>query len=306
MTIEQKPAARIVVVGSVNMDISVPVAFLPKPGETVSGGNAELSLGGKGANQAVAAARLGAKVSFIGTIGSDPFGDAARVALSDEAVDLSGLSVVPDASTGVALITVANSGQNIITVSPGANAALSAAQVRAASHQWTDKTVLLLQNEIPTATSFYAAQLMKKAGGTVVCDPAPAAGFDLDILAHVDVVTPNETEASALTDIAIVDRASAHAAARALVLKGAAAAIVKLGVDGCVFAGKFGEGYVPALRVIATDTVAAGDCFNGALAVALSEGFPFQEAITFASKAASLSVTRRGASRSMPYRSEMA
>jgi ribokinase len=228
------------------------------------------------------------------------------VALSHETIDLIGLSVVPDASTGVALITVANNGQNVITISPGVNAALLAADVNSSLHDWSDKTVLLLQNEISAATSLHAARMMKKAGGIVVCDPAPAAGFDLDILPLVDVITPNETEASALTGIAIVDRASAYAAARILVQKGAAAAIVKLGPDGCVFAGNFGEGHVPALKVKAIDTVAAGDCFNGALAVALSEGFPFQEAIAFASKAASLSVTRRGASRSMPYRSEMA
>jgi ribokinase len=305
MTVGPKAAAHIVVVGSVNMDISVRVAVLPLPGETVSGGNVELSLGGKGANQAVAAARLGAKVSLIGKIGHDAFGEAARLSLSLESIDLAGLSTLPEVSTGVALINVADNGQNIITVSPGANAALSESEVNAASHQWSDQTVLLLQNEIPTVTSLHAAKMMKKAGGIVVCDPAPAKGLDLGIFPFVDVVTPNATEAAALTGIALVDRASAYAAARALVQKGAGAAIVKLGVDGCVFAGAFGEGYIPAQNVKAIDTVAAGDCFNGALAVALSEGLHFQEAIVFASKAASLSVTRRGASRSMPYRAEI-
>jgi ribokinase len=296
---------RVIVAGSVNMDVTVRVRSLPSAGETVSGSDAALLLGGKGANQAVAAARLGAQAHLIARIGGDGFGSMAGDALRRESMDLSHLHVTPDAATGVALITVAQDGQNMITLSPGANALLSPVDVDRASELFREGAVLLLQNEIPAAVSLHAARIMRERGGVVIADPAPAAGFDPALLASTTIVTPNETEAATLSGISVCSSADAMAAARWFVGEGAACAIVKWGANGVVYAGRFGEGYMPAPQVAAVDTVAAGDCFNGALAVALGEGVAFVDALSFACRAASISVTRLGASSSMPRRSEI-
>lgn len=297
----------IAVVGSINMDVAVRTARLPVPGETVRGGEALLSLGGKGANQAVAAARLGAIVRMIGGVGDDAFGGAALEALAGEAVDLTGVKCWPGAATGVALITVGGDGQNMITLSPGANARLSSAEVASQAALLSGCKVLLLQNETPPEAAHAAIQLLKDA--IVIADPAPAAGFDPDLIASADIVTPNESEATLLTGVAVRDQASALEAARRLVALGAGTALVKLGAAGVVHAGRLdggeGEGHVPAPAVTAVDTVAAGDCFNGALAVALAEGARLREALAFACRAAAIAVTRPGASASMPRRAEM-
>jgi ribokinase len=294
--------ASVAVVGSINMDVAVRVAALPRPGETVLGADAVLSLGGKGANQAVSAARLGADVALIGCIGADAFGEAARQALLDETVDLGGVQVFPSAATGVALITIGSDGQNMISVSSGANAALSAAAILSHGLALSRSKILLLQNETPVEAAHAAIQVARAAGAIVICDPAPAAGYDPALIVAADIITPNETEAAMLTGIAVTDRASALAAARWLVKRGARNAIVKLGADGVVHAGRDGEGHVAAPPVVAVDTVAAGDCFNGALAVALAEGMAFRDALGFACRAAANAVTRSGASASMPYR----
>jgi ribokinase len=294
--------ASVAVVGSINMDVAVRVAALPRPGETVLGADAVLSLGGKGANQAVSAARLGADVALIGCIGADAFGEAARQALLDETVDLGGVQVFPSAATGVALITIGSDGQNMISVSSGANAALSAAAILSHGLALSRSKILLLQNETPVEAAHAAIQVARAAGAIVICDPAPAAGYDPALIVAADIITPNETEAAMLTGIAVTDRASALAAARWLVKRGARNAIVKLGADGVVHAGRDGEGHVAAPPVVAVDTVAAGDCFNGALAVALAEGMAFRDALGFACRAAANAVTRAGASASMPYR----
>jgi ribokinase len=297
--------AVVAVVGSINMDVAVRVTALPRPGETVLGADAVLSLGGKGANQAVAAARLGAEVALIGCIGADAFGEAARQALAVEKVNLGGVQVVPSAATGVALITIGGDGQNMISVSSGANAALSAAAILSHGLALSRSKILLLQNETPVEAAHAAIHIVRAGGTLVICDPAPAAGYDPALIAAADIITPNETEAAMLTGVAVTDRASALEAARWLVARGARNAVVKLGADGVVHAGRDGEGHVAALPVVAVDTVAAGDCFNGALAVALAEGMAFCDALAFACRAASIAVTRAGASASMPYRHEL-
>jgi ribokinase len=301
-------SARVAVVGSINMDVAVRVATLPLPGETVPGDDAVLSLGGKGANQAVAAARLGASVALIGRVGRDPFGDAAIAALAAEGIDPGGVIPTDGAATGVALITIGGGGQNMITLSPGANARLSPADVFDRARALSDCDILLLQNEVPGEAAHAAIQLARREQCLVICDPAPAQGYDPMLIASADIITPNETEASQLTGIAVIDGASGLAAARRLVAMGARAAVVKLGARGVVFSGAEGEGAVEAPSVIAIDTVAAGDCFNGALAVALAErrSGGLREALIYACRAAAHSVTRQGASRSMPLRADLA
>ncbi|MGL4637667.1 MAG: ribokinase [Beijerinckiaceae bacterium] len=301
-----QPSPSILVVGSINIDVCVTVSRIPRAGETVSGDDAVISLGGKGANQAIAAARLGADVALVGCIGDDSFGEAARHFLKAEPVDLAGLRAMPGKATGVALITVDQSGQNAITVSPGANAVTGLHDVDEAFARYPLVRLLLLQNEVPMATALHAARTMRARGGLVIVDPAPAGGFDPALLSVADVVTPNETEAETLTGIKVRDQASAIAAVHHLLALGARTAVVKLGAAGVVYAGAYGEGVVAAPVVQAVDTVAAGDCFNGALAVALGEGRAFKDALVFACRAAAVSVTRHGASASMPYRKELA
>jgi ribokinase len=297
--------ARVVVVGSINMDVAVRVAKLPLLGETVPGDDAILSLGGKGANQAVAAARLGASVALIGKVGGDPFGDAAMAALATEGIEIGGVSRTDGAATGVALITIGSVGQNMITVSPGANAHLAPADVLNHAVNLSRSNVLLLQNEVPSQAAHAAIQLARRGACLVICDPAPAQGYDPELIASADIITPNETEAAALTGVDVSDSASGLLAARRLVAMGARAAVVKLGARGVVFAGVEGEGAVPSPVVAAIDTVAAGDCFNGALAVAMAEGRGLSAALAYACRAASISVTRRGASQSMPRMADM-
>jgi ribokinase len=300
---------RIWVVGSINMDVAVRVETLPLRGETVTGSDAVLLLGGKGANQAIAAARLRLKQSddsvfLIACVGADSFGQVARDALTAEALDCSMVGSV-QAATGVALITLDSQGQNTIALSPGANAHLTVSHVDVALLNCKAGDLLLLQNEVPPAVTLHAAKVARRAGGFVIVDPAPSTGFFLDLLAFADIVTPNETEATMISGIAVHDVDSAQQAARWFVAHGVKTAIVKLGAAGVVYAGQYGEAHVVPPAVIAVDTVAAGDCFNGALAVALSEGLAFDSAVRFAGNAAAVSVTRRGASSSMPYRHEI-
>ncbi|MGL5116174.1 MAG: ribokinase [Beijerinckiaceae bacterium] len=294
----------IAVVGSINVDLVVRVPRVPRPGETLAGGEAKLLLGGKGANQAVAARRLGASVVLIGATGDDVFATHARSLLAAEGLDLAHVRTCAVA-TGFAMIAVADDGQNSIVIAPGANSALSPGDLSAAGAALSASRVLLLQNEIPAAVSRVAAGMVRSAGGIVIVDPAPALGFEVGILALAGYVTPNETEAEVLTEIAVDGPEAGLAAARRLVAMGAVTAIVKLGASGVVYSGAAGEGHVLAPKVVAVDTVAAGDCFNGALAVALSRGERFVDALSFACRAAAVSVTRPGASGSMPFLAEL-
>jgi ribokinase len=301
---------RVIVAGSVNVDLSIRMPRLPSPGETLKGQDVLLDLGGKGANQAIAAARLGAATIFHGAIGGDEFASYARGALTRESFLRLELQVVAGRSTGMAAILTDEAGQNMIALSPGSNAALDGAQV---ANDFQKGDLLLLQNETSPECNLALAIAMRKAGGLVILDPAPADGITDDLIQHADIVTPNETEAQALTGIDVRDDKAALAAAKALCARGAGAAIIKLGGKGAVLhvsetTARLGSAvsvFIPAVAVAAVDTVAAGDCFNGALAVALADGQSLPDACQFASAAAALSVSRRGASTSLPTREEL-
>jgi ribokinase len=296
------------VIGSANLDFTVSVPALPRPGETVSGGELIVSPGGKGANQAVAARRLGAEVRFVGLLGADPMGDRLLAVLTAEGIDVAGIGRTDQAPTGVALIAVDREGRNQIAVAPGANHRLTVA--RAGAHAdavaWAD--VVLLQLETPLETVRWALREGRRRGKRTVLNPAPARELPLppDLLPMVDVVIPNELEAGLLTGAPVVDGGTAATAGRALVGAGAGAAVITLGVQGALHVE--GDGActpVPGFPVTAVDTVGAGDAFAGALAACLAGGAGVAEAVVVASAAGALTCTRRGAIDALPVRAEV-
>ncbi len=303
--------ADIVVIGSINMDLVVRCPRHPRPGETVLGSDFDTYPGGKGANQAVAAARAAGSgpgslaVAMLGRVGDDGFGRTLLQGMADAGVAVEGVRVDPDHPTGVAVITVDASGENAIVVAPGANGYVSAADVEAAAPLIAGARFVLLQLEIPLPAVARAVQLARQAGVGVLLDPAPAPPAPLpgDLLAGVEVVTPNEGEAEALTGVAAGDTAGAMAAARALLDRGCRRALVTLGARGAVLA-VAGDGprLIPGFKVRAVDATGAGDAFSGALAVALAEGRNWEQAVRFAHAAAALAVTRRGAQSSLAGR----
>lgn len=295
---------RVCVVGSLNVDLVVKVPRLPAVGETVTGGVFATFPGGKGANQAVAAARLGARAFMVGRVGEDDFGRRARAALEREGVDVAFVRSDPEAATGVALIGVDPQGRNLILVAPGANARVSPDDVERAGEVIRSASLLLLQLEIPMETVRRAAEIAHEAGVRVVLDPAPAAPLPEALYPLVDVINPNEIEARALTGLPVGSVEEAVRAAEVLQGRGARAAVVKLGEHGAVYASAEARGHVPAFDVPAQDTTAAGDAFAAALGVGLAEGKPLVDAVRFANAAAALKVTRMGA-QSMPTRSEV-
>ncbi|MDW8309728.1 MAG: ribokinase [Verrucomicrobiales bacterium] len=295
----------IVVVGSSNTDLIVRVPRIPRPGETILGGRFTTAPGGKGANQAVAAARAGARVTLIARVGRDAFGSQALAGFVRDGIDVRFVRRDPDAPSGVALIFVAADGQNSIAVAGGANANLSVADVRRAQRAFAHARVLLLQLETPLPTVKAAAQLAARRGVRVVLNPAPARDLPDELLRRVSVLTPNEIEAAALSGVKVRDLASAEKAARRLLQRGVEAVIITLGARGALVSSAAGTERVKGFRVRAVDTTAAGDVFNGALAVALSEGRPLREAVRFANAAAAISVTRMGAQPSAPTRDEI-
>lgn len=301
-------AAAVAVVGSINIDVAVRARRLPAPGETVHGDSFALGLGGKGANQACAAARLGADVTFVGCIGTDGFGDMALAALGRFGLGTNHVRRVPETGTGMAVIGIDSAGQNAITIVAGANAALGHADLDSASAHLSMSKVLLLQCEIPLDSISEAARRMSNSGGIVVLDPAPVphGGIPADLARRVALVTPNESEASSLTGITVRDPESGLAAARFLRReRGFQGAIVKLGGQGVVFSTESGEGLIPPFVVPVIDTVAAGDCFNAGLAVALAESRPFPDSLRFAAACGAISVTKRGAADAAPTRGEV-
>jgi ribokinase len=298
--------AAITVVGSLNMDFVVQVERLPRPGETVLGGRFAMQPGGKGANQACAAAKLGGRARMVGRVGDDGFGVELRRGLESDGVDTRGVHVSAALPSGVALIFVEASGQNQIVVAAGANQTLTRADVDEAL-AGASEGYLLLQLESPLETIEHAAALGARRGLGVVLDPAPARPLPDTLLANVSCLTPNESEAMALLGQpeSAVSIADAPGVARALLERGPRAVILKLGAQGAYADDGSGGRHFPAPRVDAVDATAAGDTFNGAFAVALAERRTFADAVAFANAAAALSVTRHGAQASIPSRSEV-
>jgi ribokinase len=295
----------ILVVGSSNTDMIIKVPRIPRPGETVLGGDFSMAAGGKGANQAVAAARAGGRVTFVARVGDDVFGERAVRNFEADGIDVRFVLRDGRAPSGVALINVGQDGENSISVASGANALLSTDDVRGAGEAFDGADVLLLQLETPYETVRAAAALASARGLPIVLNPAPARPLEGDLLAMTGVLTPNETEAELLTGVKIEGREGVVKAAAVLRARGPRLVVVTLGDRGCYAAGEEFEGFVPAFRVRPVDTTAAGDVFNGALAVALAEKRPLREALLFASAAAALSVTKSGAQPSAPTRIEI-
>lgn len=297
----------ITVFGSVNIDVTAYSERLPRPGETIHGERYLTGLGGKGANQAAAAARLGAAVKMIGRTGADGFGASARAALTGFGVDVSSLTQDAEGATGIAIIAVDAKGENTITVIGGANLRLTRADAAAARSVLAASRVLLLQNEIPPPAAIAAAEIARAAGASVILDPAPAPkhGLPDELWRLASIITPNETETEALTGIRPETAADAAEAARILHAKGIAAAVVKLGSRGVLASDGRESRFIPPFTVKTIDSVAAGDCFNGALAVALTQGQPLPAAVRFAAAAGALSTTRYGAAASAPARAEV-
>ena len=297
----------IVVVGSLNMDLVVRVSRWPEAGETLIGEDFDQVPGGKGANQAAAAAVAGGSVAMVGLVGDDPFGETLRTTLTELGVNVEAVSVRPATRTGVALIGVDASGENRIVVVSGANAALAPDDVErsAGSGTWDGAAVLLVQCEIPAQTVLSACRLARSRHMTVVLDPAPPIDLPSEIWPLVDICTPNQGEAAALTEQEVRDAEGARRAGQKLRDRGVGAALVKLGPDGVLVLDERGCVHVPGIYVDAVDTTAAGDVFAGALAVALAEGSDLVDAASFANRAGALSTTRRGAQTSLPAREEI-
>jgi ribokinase len=300
------PAARVLVVGSVNVDVAVATTRLPRPGETVADGTLLVGHGGKGANQAVAARRLGADVRLVACVGDDAPGRALREALAREGIDVAGVSVAADLATGTAVIVVDAEGRNQIAVAPGANGALSVDRVRARRDDFGWADILVCQLETPMATVAWALEEARARGVTTILNPAPVPDRLVDVWRLVDYLTPNAAEAERLSGVAVADRLGAAAAARVLRERGAGAVIVTLGEEGALAYGDAeSPDHVAAMPVTPVDTTAAGDAFNGALALGLAEGRTLGEAVRFANAAAAVTCTRRGAQPSLPWREEV-
>lgn len=297
----------ILVIGSSNTDMVIKTKKMPVPGETVLGGTFLLNPGGKGANQAVAATRLGGKVTFVMKRGNDLFGNQTVGLLMREGIDTENIIKDPELPSGVALITVDSNGENSIVVAPGANGNLQPGDLPPDLFDCSRYEILLLQLEIPMETVEYSAVKASQCGMKVIINPAPAPIQPLSdkLLENTWLLTPNEHEAEAISGLPILDEESADAAATEIINKGAKNVIITFGAKGAYVKSKGFTGMVSGFRVKAIDTTAAGDVFNGALAVALAEGKELHDAVKFANKAASISVTRMGAQTSAPFRHEL-
>jgi len=300
---EDKP--KIIVVGSSNMDLVVKSPRIPAVGETILGGNFIMTPGGKGANQAVAAAKLGAQVFFIAKLGDDMFGTQSLANFKKEGVSTKYVVQTKETPSGVALIMVDEKGNNSIVVAPGANQKLSPEDVRKAQSDIASSGAVVAQLEVPAETVELAAELSNGFKVPFILDPAPAQKLSPELLEMVDVLTPNETEAQILTDIAVTDEDSAHTAAKKLLGSGVKAVILTMGAKGFLLATKNQTESIPAIKVDAVDATAAGDAFTGALAFGLAQGQELFEAALFANCVAALSVTKMGAQSSLPARQEV-
>ena len=300
--------ANVVVVGSSNTDMIIQMKSIPRPGETLLGGRFSIAPGGKGANQAVAAARAagaGSKVTFVAKVGQDLFGDQTIAGLKKDKISTDYVFRDKKNASGVALIYVAEDGENSIGVASGANGTLSPADVKKASKVISEADILVMQLETPLPTVLEAARIADKAGVPVILNPAPTQPLPEELLRRVTILTPTETEAESLTGITVTNQKSAQAAADILHQKGVAVVIITLGAKGVYLSAPECKKMIKSFKVKAVDSTAAGDVFNGALASALSQELDMLSAIRFAVAAAAISVTRLGAQPSVPTRKEI-
>lgn len=296
---------RVCVVGSANVDFTVALARLPAAGETVSGGTLLRNLGGKGANQAVSARRLGAEVRFLGGVGADASGAEIRARLEAEGIDVRGLTTVAGAATGTALIFVDAEGRNQIGVAPGANHALEVAALAPHAEALAWAQVVVCQLEVPLPVVRWALEGARRGGALTVLNPAPAREIEPSLLALADYVTPNEGEAGRLSGMTVRDLVSAGEAADRLRGSGAGTVIVTLGAEGALAVSAAAPVHYPAFPVAVVDSTAAGDAFNGALATGLAAGGSLEQALPLANAAGALACTRRGAQDSLPGRADV-
>ncbi|MCT8264158.1 ribokinase [Proteus sp. G2618] len=299
-------AKKLVILGSVNADHILNVAHFPLPGETISGNQFQMVFGGKGANQAVAAGRCGANISFLACLGNDDIGKKAKAQLMTDNIDTKSIELIDDVATGVALIFVNQQGENVIGIHAGANGRLDTSYVQLHGNIIKEADALLMQLESPLDSVLKAAEIAKQENVQVILNPAPAQALPDELLSLVDIITPNETETEYLTGIKVIDDESAQQAADVLHNKGIKTVLITLGSRGVWVSEQNNKGcIVPAFKVKAVDTIAAGDTFNGALITALLEGQSMMSAIKFAHAAAAIAVTRAGAQPSVPWRHEV-
>lgn len=298
---------KILVIGSSNTDMCIRMDHLPRAGETVLGGDFFMNQGGKGANQAVAASRLGGDVTFVFKTGQDAFGDASREIFTKEGINIDHSFVDKEVSSGVALIFIDKGAENSIAVASGANGKLLPNDIDSVENVIKEADMILVQLEIPLSSIEHIAEIAKKYGKNLVINPAPAPAQNLSdkLLDGLYLITPNQTEAEILTGVKVVDNDSARLAAQVLLKKGVKNVVITMNSQGAYFLNADKELFSPSFKVEALDTTAAGDVFNGALVVAICEGMDFEEALKFANKAASISVTRMGAYSSAPFRQEL-
>ena len=296
---------QIIVVGSINTDMVIGANKLPKPGETLIGHKFFMNSGGKGANQAVAAARMGGEVAMIANLGVDVFGDSAIAKLKEEGVNCEGITRDPDRSSGVAIINVDDTGENQIVVAPGANATLDTDLVSAALDRIPPSSIVLLQLEIPIESVVKAVEVCQQKGCRIMLDPAPAQALPESVYKGTYLLTPNRNEAELLSGILISDRGSVTCAAEKLLMSGVTNVAITLGSQGVFFANAENKQFLEATSVSAVDTTAAGDCFNGAVVAKLSQGCSLVEGIKSGILASSICVTRHGAQDAMPYSNEV-
>ncbi|MBA3468966.1 MAG: ribokinase [Herpetosiphonaceae bacterium] len=292
----------VVVFGSINMDVVVRLPRFPNPGETLFGHSFFTAPGGKGANQAVAAARLGAMTRLIGQVGADAFGATLLATLQVDKIDIAGVISQPGQSSGVAFISVDDRAENRIIVVPGANASIGAAHLARLDAALDGAHVLLLQLEVPLAMVVEAARLARQRGVLVVLDPAPAQTLPTELYALTDILTPNQVEAAMLVGHPVESDADVAQAAQTLLERGVSIVVIKLANKGVYWTDGITAQFVPAFRVVAVDTIAAGDAFNGALAAALAEKQPAHTAISWGMAAGALAVTKSGAQPALPDR----
>ncbi|KAA6094475.1 MULTISPECIES: ribokinase [unclassified Pantoea] len=298
-------SAKLAVLGSINADHILNLAHFPRPGETVIGKQYQVAFGGKGANQAVAAGRAGADIAFIACVGADDIGERIRQQLQQDQIDTAPVETVAQEATGVAMIFLNGEGENNIGIYSGANAALTPACVERHQQVIRSADALLMQLESPLDSVLAAARIARASHTQVILNPAPATQLSDELLALIDIITPNETEAEILTGIAVNDDDDAARAAQALHAKGIDTVLITLGRRG-VWLSEQGQGQrIPGFSVQAVDTIAAGDTFNGAFITARLEGVAMQDAVRFAHAAAAIAVTRPGAQPSVPWRTEI-